>query len=165
MPVRKYSTKIYENPDDLIPILEGLRDSGKTIVFGNGCFDIIHPGHLNYFEEARELGDALIIAINTDESIKRIKPDKKIAQPYTERAIVVAGFEAVDYVVPLREDTPVHLLELFKPHIHTKGTDYTLDTLPERAIVESYGGQIRFVGGPKDRSTSQILEKILGIHK
>ena len=103
----------------------------------------------------------LIVAVNTDESLKRIKPNKVIAQSYEERIAVVAGFEAVDYTIPLHEDTPEYLISLFKPDIHTKGTDYTLDTLPEREIIESYGGRIMFVGGDKDRSTTKILERIV----
>lgn len=157
--------KIYQNPEDLLPLLDNLRREEKTIVFGNGCFDIVHPGHTRYLSSARQLGDVLVIAVNTDESLNRIKPDKKIAQPYHERVEVIANFESVDYVVPLKENTPIFLLNLFKPHIHTKGTDYTLDRLPERETVESYGGKIMFVGGPKDYSTTKILEKIVNSHK
>lgn len=164
-PYRNPLEKIYNNPRELQPILDNLRKERKIIVFGNGCFDILHPGHTRYLSSAKQLGDVLIVAVNTDESMQRIKPNKKITQPYRERIEVIANLESVDYAIPLKEDTPIELLRLFKPHIHTKGTDYTLDKLPERETVESYGGRIMFVGGPKDRSTTQIIEKIVNSHK
>jgi len=162
---RNLIEKIYQCPEELSPIIEKFKEESKTIVFGNGCFDLLHVGHINYLYEAKKQGDVLIIAINTDESISRIKPDRKLTTPYNERSILIASIEAVDYVIPLVEDTPISLLKIFKPNIHTKGTDYTPDRLPERETVQSYGGRIMFVGGPKNHSTTQLISNIRNYNK
>lgn len=148
--------KIYLNPRDLLPRIEALRAAGGTIVFGNGCFDILHVGHVRYLEAARALGDALIIAVNTDASARMARPDNLPINPDHERMEVLAALEAVDFVVPLEDRLPNGLLELFRPEIQAKGTDYTLDRMPERSVVEGYGGRIAFVGDPKDHSSSAL---------
>jgi D-beta-D-heptose 7-phosphate kinase/D-beta-D-heptose 1-phosphate adenosyltransferase len=152
--------KIYVDPRGLKPHVEDLQSQGKTIVFGNGCFDLLHVGHIRYLEAAKALGDVLILAVNTDESMARIKPGREPVKPDHERFEILAAFESVDFVVPLVEDTPTSLLELFRPDIHTKGTDYTLDQIPERVVVESYGGRVELVGGPKEHSTTTMLKTI-----
>ena len=152
--------KIHLDPEKLRPHIESLRARGKTAVFANGCFELLHVGHVRYLEAAKALGDVLIVAVNTDESMRRIKPDRRPVNPDHERFELVAALEAVDFVVPLREDTPHSLLQLFRPQIHTKGTDYTLDRIPERAVVESYGGRVHIVGDPKDHSTTAMLEAL-----
>jgi len=152
--------KIIANPHVLLPRLAELRAAGKTIVFGNGCFDIIHVGHVRYLEAARALGDVLIIAVNTNESVKLSRPDRLPVNPDHERMEVIAALAAVDYVVPLADRLPNTLLELFKPHIQAKGTDYTLDQMPERVVVEAYGGRIVFVGDEKTHSSSAMREAI-----
>ena len=160
-----YQNKIYENPHDLLLALDNLRQEEKIIVFGNGCFDLLHVGHIRYLYSARELGDVLIMAVNTDESMQRIKPDREPVIPDYERFEIVAGIGAVDYVVPLEEDTPISLIKLFKPNIHTKGKDYLNRYIPERETVESYGGKVMLVGDLKNHSTTQILKEIRNIAK
>jgi len=152
--------KISLDPQDLSPTIEDLRNKGKTIVFANGCFELLHVGHIRYLGAAKALGDYLIVAINTDESMGRIKPDRKPVNPDIERFELIAALAVVDFVVPLSEDTPNSLLELFRPQIHTKGTDYTLEQIPERKIVEAYGGRVELVGDPKDHSTTAMLEEL-----
>lgn len=152
--------KISLDPQDLSPTIEGLRNKGKTIVFANGCFELLHVGHIRYLSAAKSLGDFLIVAVNTDESMGRIKPDRKPVNPDIERFELIAALAVVDFVVPLSEDTPNSLLELFRPQIHTKGTDYTLEQIPERKIVEAYGGRVELVGDPKDHSTTAMLEEL-----
>lgn len=151
--------KIYLNPEELLPIIKEQRKLGKKIVFGNGCFDIFHIGHVRYLNAAKSLGDILIIAVNTDNSMRRIKREPII--PDYERMELLSSISAVDYIVPLREDNPISLLKLFLPDIHTKGTDYVNRYIPEREFVESYGGEIRLVGDPKNHSTTEIIKKIV----
>ena len=150
------SVKIFEDPKDLLPLLAALRAEGKTIVFGNGCFDIIHVGHVRYLQAAKALGDVLIIAVNTDESVKINRPERMPINPAHERMEVVAALDPVDYVVPLEDRLPNELLELYRPHIQAKGTDYTMDRMPERTVVEAYGGRIAFVGDEKTHSSSAL---------
>jgi len=159
MNIHNYQYKIYRNPFELNDILEARRND-ETIVFGNGCFDVLHVGHMRYLYSAKDLGDILIIAVNTDASIARIKPEKKLVFPEDERLELIAGIGAVDYVVPLEEDTPISLIKLFRPNIHTKGTDYIDRFIPERATVESYGGRVELVGDPKNHSSTQIINGI-----
>jgi len=150
------NAKIIENPKDLVPELAALRAAGKTIVFGNGCFDIIHVGHVRYLHAAKALGDVLIIAVNTDASVKLGRPERMPLNPDHERMEVVAAIAAVDYVVPLADRLPNALLELYQPDIQAKGTDYTLECMPERVVVEAYGGRIEFVGDEKSHSSSAL---------
>ena len=152
--------KIYEKPEELLPIINNRRNLGDKIVFGNGCFDLWHVGHTRYVYAAKSFGDVLIIAVNTDESMKRIKPDRKIITPDYERIEIVAGIGAVDYVIPLEEDTPISLIKMLKPEIHTKGTDYLNRHIPEKEVVESFGGKVMLVGDPKNHSTTQMLKEI-----
>jgi D-beta-D-heptose 7-phosphate kinase/D-beta-D-heptose 1-phosphate adenosyltransferase len=152
--------KIFLDPHELAPRINALREAGKIIVFGNGCFDLIHVGHVNYLEAAKALGDVLIMAVNTAESMRRIKPERPPINTEQDRFAVLAAIEAVDYVVPLADTLPNQLIELFRPHIQAKGTDYTLDRMPERETVERCGGRIEFVGGPKEHSTSAIRAAI-----
>ena len=154
------NAKIFENPRDVVPELDALRAAGKTIVFGNGCFDILHVGHVRYLSAAKALGDVLIIAVNTDASAKLGRPDRMPINPDHERMEVVAALEAVDYVVPLTDRLPNALLELYRPHIQAKGTDYTLERMPERVVIEAYGGRIEFVGDEKRHSSSALRAAI-----
>ena len=152
--------KIYLDPNSLSPHIEALQQQGKTIVFANGCFELLHVGHVRYLTAAKALGDALIVAVNTDSSMSRIKPGRQPVNPDLERYELLAAMEVVDFVVPLDDDTPNNLLSLFRPQIHTKGTDYTLEKIPERVVVESYGGRVELVGDPKDHSTTAMLEAL-----
>jgi len=154
--------KIFHDPETLVPHLDELRGRGAGIVTANGCFELIHVGHVRYLAAARALGDALVVMVNTDESLARIKPDRKPVNPDRERMEILAALESVDYVVPLAEDTPERLLRLFRPRFHAKGTDYRIDQIPERTIVEELGGEVRLVGDPKDHSTTAMLREIRG---
>ena len=152
--------KIFLDPSELCPVLDRLRSQSATIVFAGGCFELLHVGHVRYLTAARELGDVLIVGANTDSSMKIVKPDRRPVTPDHERFEILAALEAVDYVVPLRERTPAELLDLLRPDIHTKGTDYKVEDIPERTIVEAYGGRVEIVGDPKDHSTTDMLKAL-----
>ncbi|MEE4282651.1 MAG: adenylyltransferase/cytidyltransferase family protein [Pseudomonadales bacterium] len=148
--------KIHVEPKSLLPKLAALREQGKTIVFGNGCFDLVHVGHIRYIEAARELGDLLVIAVNTEASIRANVGREKPINPCEKRMEVMAALEAVDFVIPLEDATPIALLELLRPDIQAKGTDYSLDAMPERETVEKIGGRIAFVGDEKQHSSTEL---------
>lgn len=134
---------------------------GHKFVFTNGCFDILHVGHLRYLREAKKLGDVLLVAINSDESLKNIKKDiKRPIMPQDERAELIAGFSCVDYVTIFDSLTADNLILELKPDICVKGTDYTIETVPERETILSYGGIIAIAGDPKSHSTNDIIQKI-----
>jgi D-glycero-beta-D-manno-heptose 1-phosphate adenylyltransferase len=134
--------------------------AGKTVVFGNGCFDLLHVGHVRYLKEAKALGHILVVAVNDDASVESQGKRKFVLTPASERAEIIASLECVDYVITFSEPTVEGLLAVLKPDIHAKGTDYTADTVPERAIVLSYGGRVAIVGDPKDHSTTGIIERL-----
>ncbi len=148
--------KIVTNLDDLIKITDKLKEEGNKIVFGNGCFDIIHVGHIRYLKEAKSLGNYLIIAINSDLSTKKLKGNDHLIIPEEERMEIVAAIEYVDFVTIFSEPTVETLLSRLKPHIHAKGTDYSKETVPEKEITKAYGGEIAIVGDKKDHSSTEI---------
>ena len=148
--------KIHVEPKALLPIVEDYRAQGKIIVFGNGCFDLVHVGHIRYLEAARELGDVLIIAVNTEASIRANVGRERPINPCEKRMEVIAALQAVDYVIPLEDATPVGLLEMLRPDIQAKGTDYSLDAMPERETVEKIGARIEFVGDEKQHSSTEL---------
>lgn len=154
------SGKVFADPRELAPIVERYRSEGKTFAFANGCFELLHVGHIRYLAAAKAEADYLIVAVNSDDSMKRIKPDRKPVNRDHERMEILAAFRSVDFVVPLRENTPDSLLLLLRPEVHCKGTDYTEDQLPERDTVRSYGGRIALVGGPKVQSTRDMLSQM-----
>jgi len=129
-------------------------------VLANGCFDILHAGHVRYLEGARALGDVLVVGINSDEQVAKLKGTGRPVLPERERAELVASLQAVDLVTIFSEPTVSELLLAIKPDVHAKGTDYTEETVPERDVVRSYGGRVAIVGDPKDHSTSEILKKV-----
>ncbi len=137
-----------------------LRAEGKKIVTTNGCFDILHLGHVRILEAAREMGDVLIVGINTDESVKRLKGPERPLNHHLDRAEVVGALKAVDFVTIFPEDTPVEMLELIKPDFHVKGSDYQPSALAETPVVEKYGGQVRILGLVDGKSTTLLLKKI-----
>jgi D-glycero-beta-D-manno-heptose 1-phosphate adenylyltransferase len=143
--------------DELIERVNAAREAGARIVLANGCFDVLHVGHVRYLAGARQLGDVLVVGINSDEQVALQKGDGRPVLPATERAEIVAALESVTYVTIFNEPTVEQLLLALKPDIHAKGTDYTTDTVPERDVVRSYGGRVAIVGDPKDHSTSAIL--------
>ncbi|HET9526319.1 MAG TPA: adenylyltransferase/cytidyltransferase family protein [Pyrinomonadaceae bacterium] len=146
--------------EEMLTRVAEARSSGAQIVLANGCFDVLHVGHVRYLEGARELGDVLVVGINSDEQVARLKGPGRPILPAIERAEIVASLEPVTYVTIFDEPTVEQLLLALKPDVHAKGTDYTEETVPERAVVRSYGGRVAIVGDPKDHSTSAILARI-----
>ena len=137
-----------------------LRAGGKRIVFTNGCFDILHAGHVRYLDKARSFGDCLVLGLNTDASVRSNKGPSRPINSELDRAKVVGALRAVDYVVLFGEQTAEALIAKVKPDVYVKGGDYTLDTLPEAKIVQSYGGHVEFVQMVAGRSTTNIIDKI-----
>ncbi|MBQ7515890.1 MAG: D-glycero-beta-D-manno-heptose 1-phosphate adenylyltransferase [Schwartzia sp.] len=137
-----------------------LRAGGRRIVFTNGCFDILHAGHVRYLTAARAEGDVLIVGLNSDESVRRLKGPSRPVNPETDRAEVLGGLRAVDAVTIFDEPTAAELIALVKPDVYVKGGDYTLDTLPEAAIVQRYGGRVAFIDLVAGRSTTNIIDRI-----
>lgn len=135
------------------------RQAGRTIVFANGCFDVLHAGHIRYLQGARALGDLLIVAINSDEQVKALKGNGRPILAERDRAELVASIEGVEFVTIFDEPTVEQLLLAIKPDIHAKGTDYTEETVPERDVVRSFGGRTAIVGDPKNHSTSEMLKR------
>jgi rfaE bifunctional protein nucleotidyltransferase chain/domain len=136
------------------------RARGLSHAFANGCFDLLHVGHIRYLEAARREADRLIVAVNTDRSVRELKGAGRPILSDVDRAALVAALRAVDYVVIFDAPTVTPLLTLLKPEVHCKGTDYTVDTVPERDTVRAYGGRIAIVGDPKDHSTRDLLARI-----
>ena len=148
--------------DALVDRVRRDRANGLTIAFANGAFDLLHVAHIRYLEAAKREGDRLVVAINDDESVRRLKGPSRPVLPQADRAELVAALRAVDYVTIFHEPTVAALLELLKPDVHCKGTDYTVDTVPERDTVRAYGGRIAIVGDPKDHSTSDLVSRLRG---
>ncbi len=147
--------------ESLAQIIEKLREEGKKSVFTNGVFDLIHPGHIRYLREARSLGDVLIVALNTDESVTRIKGPERPILPLVERARILAALEVVDYLTAFSEDTPLEVLQVLRPDLLVKGGDYTPDQVVGRDLVESYGGLCRTLAFSPGYSTTSVIERIL----
>jgi rfaE bifunctional protein nucleotidyltransferase chain/domain len=135
--------------------------SGKKVVLANGCFDILHVGHLRYLKGARALGDTLVVAINSDRSVRAIKDPGRPILDEDERVTLVSALECVDYVVLFDEPDVTKVLKTLRPAIHAKGTDYTEETVPEREIVRANGGDVRITGDAKNHSTHEIIQQIL----
>jgi len=144
--------------------LEELPDllQGKSVVLANGCFDILHVGHLRYLQGARALGDILVVAINSDKSMRAIKDSGRPILGQDERVALVSALRCVDYIVLFDEPDVSGVLDVLRPAIHAKGTDYTEQTVPERDQVLSYGGKVRITGDSKGHSTRDIIERIVG---
>lgn len=145
---------------ELAAIAAAERAAGRTVVVANGCFDILHVGHVRYLQGAKAEGDVLIVAINADDSVRQLKGPTRPAMPELERAEILASLSCVDYVVIFPERTVENLLRELRPHVHAKGTDYTPETVPERAILAEFGGRVAIVGDPKDHSTTDLLARL-----
>ena len=145
--------------EELIGIVERERREGRSIAFANGIFDLLHVGHVRYLQGAAQEADRLIVAVNDDAIAGRKGPGRPIL-PAADRAELVAALRGVDYVVVFPEPTVTPLLELLRPEVHCKGTDYTIDTVPERDTVRAYGGRVAIVGDPKDHSTRDLLARL-----
>lgn len=144
----------------LVAKLSGPRAAGKTVVLTNGAFDLLHVGHVRYLQAAKKLGDILVVAVNDDASVRRLKGAERPVFPLEERMELVAALEDVDRVVSFAEDDVRGVIRVLKPDIHAKGTDYTRETVPERDAVQSYGGRVEICGDPKDHSTSSVLARL-----
>lgn len=149
--------------EELVTRINAERKNGSRVVLANGCFDVLHVGHVRYLAGARELGDVLVVGVNSDEQVARLKGPGRPILPANERAELVAALESVTYATVFAEPTVEELLLLLKPDVHAKGTDYTEDSVPERDVVRSYGGSVAIVGDPKDHSTSAILARLGGL--
>jgi D-glycero-beta-D-manno-heptose 1-phosphate adenylyltransferase len=148
--------------EELVMQIDAERKNGSRVVLANGCFDVLHVGHVRYLAGARELGEVLVVGVNSDEQVARLKGPGRPILSANERAELVAALESVTYVTVFNEPTVEELLLALKPDIHAKGTDYTVDSVPERDVVRSYGGRVAIVGDPKDHSTSAILARLGG---
>lgn len=152
--------KIVLNYENLDEVVADLKQRGKKIVFTNGAFDLLHVGHIRSLRDAASHADILLVAVNSDESVRANKGEGRPIHPLEERLEVLAALECVDLLTAFGETTVDELLLRLKPHFHAKGTDYTKETVPERNTVLSYGGEILIVGDPKDHSSTEIIEKL-----
>jgi D-glycero-beta-D-manno-heptose 1-phosphate adenylyltransferase len=146
--------------NDVRALGERLRREGRRVVFANGCFDILHVGHVRYLGEAKTCGDVLVVGLNSDRAVRELKGEGRPIIREEGRAELVAALESVDYVVIFDSLTAGEILLDLLPAVHCKGTDYATDTVPEREIVKSYGGEVRIVGDPKNHSTRALLSEI-----
>jgi len=137
------------------------RVAGRTIAFANGCFDLLHVGHVRYLRAARKLGDVLFVGINSDAAVARLKGRGRPLMPATERAEILMALREVDHVVVFEEDTADQLVASLRPHVHAKGTDYGAGSVPEAATVQKVGGRVEIVGDPKDHSSRDLIARIV----
>lgn len=152
--------KAIENRDELKQLVKAYHEQGRKIVFTNGCFDILHRGHISYLKEAKSLGDILIVGVNDDESVRRLKGKMRPINSLADRLEVLSALDNVDHVVSFSENTPINLIKIVKPDIFVKGGDYTKEKLPEAMIVERLGGQIQILPYMENHSTTQIITQI-----
>jgi rfaE bifunctional protein nucleotidyltransferase chain/domain len=149
--------------DELLALARELRAAGRTLALANGHFDLLHVGHLRYLQAAAREADVLVVAINDDASVARLKGPGRPLVPAAERAELLAALAPVAYVTVFAGDSPAPLLERLRPEVHCKGTDYgSPERVPEHAVVRAYGGETRLVGDPKDHATSDLIERIKG---
>jgi rfaE bifunctional protein nucleotidyltransferase chain/domain len=145
------------NLDEAAALAARLRAEGKRIVLANGCFDLLHVGHVRYLRGARALGDVLFVGLNSDAAVRRLKGPGRPLVPAVERAELLAALSAVSHVVVFEEDSADRLVERLRPHVHAKGTDYTEDSVPERATARAVGAQVVIAGDPKGHSTRDVI--------
>ena len=142
-------------------VADAARRAGRRVVLANGCFDLLHVGHVRYLEDARALGDLLIVGVNGDAAVQRLKGPGRPLMPAAERAEILASLRAVDHVVVFDDDTADRLVALLRPAVHAKGTDYTPESVPERATVLAAGGRVAITGDAKQHSTRDVIAEIL----
>ncbi|HPO56272.1 MAG TPA: D-glycero-beta-D-manno-heptose 1-phosphate adenylyltransferase [Ignavibacteriaceae bacterium] len=147
--------------DEIKRIRKELKEKGKKVVFTNGCFDLIHAGHVDYLSKAKEFGDVLVVAVNSDESIRRIKGEKRPITPLSERGFVLANLKPVDYVTPFDEDTPFEIINELVPDILVKGADWSIENIVGRETVETNGGEVKTIEFVNKQSTSNIIKIIV----
>jgi rfaE bifunctional protein nucleotidyltransferase chain/domain len=148
--------------DEAAALAARLRGQGRRIVLANGCFDLLHVGHVRYLESARALGDVLFVGINSDAAVGRLKGAGRPVMPAGERAEILAALRAVDHVVVFDDDTADALVGRLRPHVHAKGTDYTADSVPEAPTARAVGAEVAIAGDPKDHSTRDLIARIAG---
>ncbi len=158
-PFRRAASKVLDL-EALKRVCEDARRDGKTVAFANGCFDLLHVGHTRYLAGARAEGDLLVVGINADASVRKLKGENRPLQNEQDRALLVAALHTVDWVTIFHDATVDNLLLALKPDVHCKGTDYTPETVPERETVKSYGGRVAIVGDAKDHNTSTLLARL-----
>ena len=149
--------------EKLVEQVKNLRKTGAKIVLANGCFDLFHVGHIRYLAGAKDLGDILVVGINSDEQVRKLKGENRPFMPEHERAEIVSSIKAVDFVTIFREPTVENLIRGIRPDFHAKGTDYTTETVPEREIVRECGGKTAIVGDPKDHSSTELIGKVSNV--
>ena len=147
--------------ENLKTVISAAKLEGKKIVFTNGCFDILHIGHIRYLQEAKALGDLLVVGINSDESVRALKGEGRPVNDQQERAEIIAALECVDYVVIFTETNPLDVLSQLEPHFHVKGGDYRGKSLAEAGLVSSYGGKVVLVGETAGKSTTALIAKLV----
>jgi rfaE bifunctional protein nucleotidyltransferase chain/domain len=159
----KTSTSKIVNREEATQILSRIREKGSRVVLTNGCFDLLHVGHIRYLLGAREKGEYLLVAVNSDSSVRALKGSGRPIVPERERIEIIGALECVDWVVLFEEPTVDKLLEELRPAIHAKGTDYTEQTVPELDTVRSYGGRVAIVGDPKDHSSGDLIQRVVDL--
>ncbi|MDX2129281.1 MAG: D-glycero-beta-D-manno-heptose 1-phosphate adenylyltransferase [Chloroherpetonaceae bacterium] len=142
-------------------LVKANQNKGKSVVFTNGCFDILHAGHVQYLQKARDLGDLLVVAINSDASVKRIKGEKRPINTEEDRAYVLKGLRSVDAVIVFDEDTPYEVIKALIPDVLVKGGDWAIENIVGKDIVEAHGGEVKTISFLAGRSTSNVIEKVL----
>ena len=151
--------------DEFLPIRKKLKEEKKKIVFTNGCFDILHAGHVDYLNKAKAMGDILLVALNSDSSIRRIKGEKRPVVNQDERAFIMENLKCVDYVTFFDEDTPAEIIEKLVPDVLVKGADWSIDRIIGRDVVENNGGEVKTIEFVNFQSTSKIIETIIERYK
>lgn len=142
---------------ELLRLVEGWRRAGESVTLANGCFDLLHVGHIRYLRAAKALGGKLVVAINSDDSVRTLKGVGRPLMPEWERAEILAALEGIDAIVVFAEPDVRALVREIHPNVHAKGTDYTVESVPEGDVVREFGGRVEIVGDPKDHSTSEII--------
>jgi rfaE bifunctional protein nucleotidyltransferase chain/domain len=156
---------IFQNIEELVKLRKKYKEEGKKVVFTNGCFDILHAGHVDYLNKAKEKGDILIVGLNTDNSVKRIKGENRPIVPQEQRAFIIDNLKAVDYVTFFDEDTPYELIKAIIPDILVKGADWSIENIVGRDVVEGNGGKVLNIKFVVEQSTSEIIKKIISVYK
>ena len=146
--------------ENLRDLIRSIHNEGKTVVATNGCFDILHVGHIRYLEKTKSFGDYLIVLLNSDKSVRSIKGETRPINPESDRAEILSALRCVDYVVLFDEDSPRNLLDEMKPDVYTKGADYTMETLPEADIMKKNNIRVEFIDFVEGKSTTSLIEKI-----
>ena len=147
---------------ELVAALAKEREQGRAIAFANGCFDVLHVGHIRYLQDAAREADVLVVGVNSDDSVRKIKGEGRPVMAERERAELISAIRGISYVTIFSDVSPAGLLARLKPDVQCKGTDYTPDSVPEAEVVRSYGGRVAIVGDPKNHSTTAILERMRG---